>query len=111
MKNYGKLIKEERKKRNWTQQIVAEKINVTKEAISNYETGKRQISFTNLEKLLNIFGYSSNYLLEENSEEPMQFSFRATDKFCEEEEYLMEWVQNFVLDHFEAIKLKERKYK
>ncbi len=38
MKNYGVLIKEERKKRNWTQQIVAEKISVTKEAIKLVES-------------------------------------------------------------------------
>ena len=56
-------LKALRKKRKMTQATVAEKINVTREAYSMYETGHRQPSCQSLAALSIYFHVSSDYLI------------------------------------------------
>ena len=47
----GKNIKDRRKQRNWSQQYLAEKIDVSKNFISDLETGQK---FTSAQTLINL---------------------------------------------------------
>ncbi|RRK09904.1 helix-turn-helix domain-containing protein [Lactiplantibacillus garii] len=64
MKNViGKKIKEQRERREWSQQVLAEKLHVTRQTISKWELGR---SYPDLESLViftQTFGVSADYLL------------------------------------------------
>lgn len=54
----GSLLKEYREKRKMTQSEVAERLGITKAAISNYETGYRVISAKALKDYCKAVGVS-----------------------------------------------------
>lgn len=51
-------IRQEREKKGWTLEQVAEMIGLTKAAYRNIEAGDRYPSYKVLVKLLDLFGYS-----------------------------------------------------
>lgn len=51
------MLRQERQKRGWTQEYVAQQIGITKGALHNVETGRRKPSYDVLVKLLDLFGY------------------------------------------------------
>lgn len=59
----AKRIKEERKKKGWTQNYMAEQIGVKAGTFSGYERGYRVPETKTVEKLANLFGVSMDYLL------------------------------------------------
>ncbi|MBQ6998512.1 MAG: helix-turn-helix transcriptional regulator [Clostridia bacterium] len=62
-----KALKELRKQRNLTQVKVSMDLHISREALANYENGKRQPSFDVLNKLSEYFNVSIEYLI--NGEE------------------------------------------
>ncbi|MDE6060120.1 MAG: helix-turn-helix domain-containing protein [Clostridia bacterium] len=56
-------LKAIRKAKNLTQQKVALDLNITREALSYYESGKREPSFQLLIQLSKYFGVSIDYLI------------------------------------------------
>lgn len=63
MQNFGKRVKELRENAGLTQQQLAERIWVSKSAISNYELYERNPSPEILVKLARVFHVSTDYLL------------------------------------------------
>jgi len=59
----GKIIKELRKENNMTQEDLAEKLGITRGAIGLYERGERKVNYETVNRLADIFGVSSDYLL------------------------------------------------
>lgn len=62
-----KGLKEIRKSRNLNQQKVAIDLNISREALSHYENGKREPSLEMLNRLSKYFNVSIDYLI--NGEE------------------------------------------
>ncbi len=56
-------LKEIRKQRNLNQQKVAMDLNISREALSHYENGKREPSLALLLKMSDYFNASINYLI------------------------------------------------
>lgn len=56
-------IRDLRKKKGMTQQELGQILGVTNNAVSYYESGKRQLSGEMLQKLAEIFGVSTDYIL------------------------------------------------
>lgn len=56
-------LKELRSAQNLTQSAVADLLNITREAYSMYETGKRQLSYDSLCLLAEFYHVSTDYLL------------------------------------------------
>ncbi len=56
-------LKQERKRRNLNQQKVAMDLNISREALSHYENGKREPSLDMLLKMSDYFNVSINYLI------------------------------------------------
>jgi transcriptional regulator with XRE-family HTH domain len=71
-------IKEQRKKNGWTQDQLAEKVNVNGRSIGRYEIGGVEPSASILRKLADIFDVSVDYLLYDEAEE--KISNKITDK-------------------------------
>ena len=59
----GKIIKELRKENNMTQEDLAEKMGITRGAIGLYEREDRKFNYETLNKLIDIFDVSADYLL------------------------------------------------
>ena len=56
-------LKKIRKQRNFNQQKVALDLNISREALSYYENGKREPSLSLLVAMSNYFNVSINYLI------------------------------------------------
>ena len=56
-------LKNIRKQRNLNQQKVAMDLNISREALSHYETGRREPSLDMLKKLSEYFNVSIDYLI------------------------------------------------
>lgn len=57
-------LKTLRQKYGFTQAELGEKIGVNQNTVSNWESGKRNVDFSNLSKLAKIFKCTTDYLLE-----------------------------------------------
>lgn len=105
----GRKLREARDKCALTQEQVAKHIGINRNELSYYETGKREISITLLDKLANIYGYSSKYFLDDSiTEEPeIQIAFRA-DEINDEDLATISWAKTFLKNLFELSALKGR---
>ncbi|MBU5673934.1 helix-turn-helix domain-containing protein [Paenibacillus brevis] len=62
----GKRLREERHKMNWTQEKLAEKVEVSDAYIGQIERGERSLSLDTLVKLANQLGVTVDYLLHDS---------------------------------------------
>ena len=63
---FGQKIKFERIKRNWSQEQLAELSNISIHGISNIETGKTDIKYSNILRLSEAFEMRASELLDFN---------------------------------------------
>ena len=56
-------LRKARKARNWNQQKVAMDLNITREALSHYENGRREPSLALLERMSDYFDVSIHSLI------------------------------------------------
>lgn len=59
----GQRIKEEREKRQWTQDYLAETLNVSRQAISKWEVGSTYPDIDRLVQISNLFGITLDSLI------------------------------------------------
>ena len=87
--DFGMLIKQLRKEKGWSQQQLANKLQVTKAAVSTYERNIRTPSAEILKTMAVIFNVSANYLL--GLKEP---SSLHTEHLTEEQKQILENISN-----------------
>ena len=63
LKEMGVRIGERRRELHFTQELLAEKMDVSVQMISNLELGKKAIRPENLIKLCDVLGVSADYIL------------------------------------------------
>lgn len=85
MENIQQLIKEVREKKGMTQKQLAEASHIQQHTLSQYETGKRQLSMVMFEALMGVMGFKINIQLEEitmeNSEMKLKSALVAQELF------------------------------
>lgn len=95
----GERLKLSRERNKLTQLDAAKYLNVKREIISYYETGKRQIDILTLSKLADLYGYSLNHYINNtqrnNEEAPVLVAFRAENLNVNDME-LVAWGKKFV---------------
>ena len=69
--NLSEKILSLRKKRNLSQEELAEKLNVSRQAVSRWEVGSSQPDASNLLQLSRLFGVSADYLLNDDYEDSL----------------------------------------
>lgn len=74
MVDFGNRVKTLRKKNNYTQSQLAERLGVTKSVISAYETGLRMPSYDILISLARVFKVSTDFLLGLEQKEEIDLS-------------------------------------
>ena len=63
LKILSKRLKELRIENNYSQQEIADLIDITQVTYSHYELGRRSVSIQNLVKIAKIYNVSTDYLL------------------------------------------------
>lgn len=76
-KNIGKKLKTLRKGRGLSQLDLAERLNLSRATISNYETNRRSPNLDELTRLSNFFGCSMDYWGVETADESFELLSRA----------------------------------
>ena len=82
MQNAGLTMKSLRERFGYVQENVAEFLGVSRELVSMYETGEREIPIEVIEKLSDLFGVDPEVFFAENSEEAIAqvaFAFRKDE--------------------------------
>ena len=103
MKNYLKNL---RQKNNMTQYEVAKIMGVKREVVSYYENGKREISVTNLQKLLSFLGIELDDFIRENYERKIQVAYRKENISDKNFEQVI-WLNRFVMNLSELKKINK----
>jgi len=65
---FGERLKEEREKRNWSQNDLAERLHVSRQTVSKWETGKNYPNIEMLIGLSDLFGITLDELLRSDKE-------------------------------------------
>ncbi|MBA2874546.1 helix-turn-helix domain-containing protein [Thermaerobacillus caldiproteolyticus] len=63
MKRLGEQLKYLRKQQNWTQEELAQRLNISRSQISKWENGELLPDVQSLEKLSNLYGVSIDFLI------------------------------------------------
>ena len=64
---FGDRVKELRTNQGWTQQELGNRLDVSKQSVSNWENGNIMPSIELLLRMSNLFQVSTDYLLDNNS--------------------------------------------
>ncbi|MGZ2417706.1 transcriptional regulator with XRE-family HTH domain [Staphylococcus caledonicus] len=94
----GNQIKEHREKRGLTQQGLADKLNVSRQAVSRYEKGLRKANQDTLFELSHILKCSINdfFPKEESTEEPQTLAAHLEGELKQEDvDYIMSLIDRF----------------
>lgn len=92
---FGERIKQLRREKNWTQEYVCEKLNISSGALSRYETGMYEPKSLELVKdFAELFNVSTDYLLgksdirnpEEQIKKEFEFAYHKEMEGLTEEE-------------------------
>lgn len=72
MAEFKDMLKYLRKRKNYSQQELADKLGISKSAVSMYENGKRQPDFETLECIADLFNVDMNFLIPKSSSDPSE---------------------------------------
>lgn len=106
MGRYLRYLRDLREKNGLTQEEVAKIMGVKREVISYYETEKREIPVTNLQKLLNFLGIELEEFKNGNYERKIQVAYRKEDISDENFEQVI-WLNRFVMNLSKIKKLNK----
>jgi len=77
----GKKLKQLRKSKGMTQEQVAERVDITRSTISNYEIGRRTPHLKDLSALADVFGVGLDYFGVSPKDEAFDLISRAREIF------------------------------
>lgn len=78
---FGEKLQKLRKENHWTQEQLAEQIDVSRQALSKWELDTALPDTENIIKLSKIFGLSTDYFLLEEEQEEKQIDLRKNRVF------------------------------
>lgn len=77
--NAGRRFKEIRKQNDFTQEQIAQFLQVDRSLIAKFEAGERSLGMALIEKACRLFGCETNAVLEERKYQPLAVAYRAKD--------------------------------
>ena len=114
-KTLGKNLKTWRTRLGYSQNKLADFLGITRENISYYENGDRNIPIKHLEKIANLFGIEPDLLFNENieaQEAEMSFAFRNDENLSSESlkniARFKKIVRNYLIMENKVLKLKSQ---
>ncbi len=97
IKLIGERLAEIRKDHGDTQQDLADRLNVTKFTISNWEQQKSDPSHEFIASICNLYQVSADYLLGISNEDPLLVQKRREERFTAEERAEIRRFEEFLL--------------
>ena len=79
-KPLGKKISQLRKQKGYTQEKLAEMLDIARNSLSNIESGRSFMSFKNVQKLIDIFGIEPYELFIFDKTEPSKIIYKEVSK-------------------------------
>jgi transcriptional regulator with XRE-family HTH domain len=70
----GRRLQQTREEAGMSQEELANVLGYTQSSLSNYELGKRRLSFTDLQRIGQILGKPITYFLDDGNEETMELT-------------------------------------
>ncbi|EEG73849.1 helix-turn-helix domain-containing protein [[Clostridium] hylemonae] len=95
IKTLGENLKSARQKKQFTQEYVSRQLNISRQAISKWETGKGYPDLDNLVLLSNLYDVSLDELM--NNKNKLQKSFRISNSSPCSEELLFAHIEELQL--------------
>ena len=90
-------ISEERKKNGWSQEELAEKLSVSRQSVSKWESGQSVPDLNRILELARIFGVTTDYLLKDEIEEAENVDgFKSTESSKKLRKVTMEEADEFL---------------
>ena len=90
-------ISEERKKNGWNQEELAEKLSVSRQSVSKWESGQSVPDLNRILELARIFGVTTDYLLKDEIEEAENVDgFKSTESSKKLRKVTMEEADEFL---------------
>lgn len=77
--NAGRRFKEIRKQNDFTQEQIAQFLQVDRSLIAKFEVGERSLGMALIEKACRLFGCEANAVLGEQEYRPLAVAYRAKD--------------------------------
>lgn len=74
------VLKNLRKSNHWTQEYLAEQLNVSRQTIAKYENGETTPDIFTLKRLCNLYNVSVDDVIDSNKNNKIMV--KALDKFC-----------------------------
>ena len=62
MSKFSERLRELRKSRDWSQEVLAQKLHTSRSRVSMYEQGRREPDFEMLESIADLFNVTQSYL-------------------------------------------------
>jgi len=87
--SFGDRLKKEREKRGWSQVYLAEKIHVSRQSVSKWETGKNYPSIEVIIDLSDLFGITIDELLRSDDE--------LKEKVIQDSKQKLSWQSHFLI--------------
>lgn len=103
----GERLAEVRKDHGDTQQMLADRLNVTKFTISNWEQEKSEPAHELLAKICRLYNVSADYLLGITDIDPAYAQRRRKERFTAEEQETLRRVERYLLWCREGAEKKE----
>lgn len=108
--NFGEIIKKLRIEKDWTQEYVAKKLNISVGALSRYETGMYEPKSLDLVKdFAELFSVSTDYLLGKTDIRNIEDEFKTI--YSKEIEGLTEEEIKEALEFYKIVKNNKNKEK
>ena len=90
-------ISEERKKNGWSQEELAEKLSVSRQSVSKWESGQSVPDLNRILEMARIFGVTTDYLLKDEIEEAENVDgFKSTESSKKLRKVTMEEADEFL---------------
>lgn len=77
--NAGQRFKEIRRQNDFTQEQIAQFLQVDRSLIAKFEAGERSLGMALIEKACRLFGCEADAVLEERDYQPLAVAYRAKD--------------------------------
>lgn len=103
----GEQLKRARKESGYSQDEIAQKLEVKRELISYYETDTREIPVSLLMKMADMYGKTMAYFFEKKEEASLRVAYRAENVTSDDEEQIL-WAKEFVKNLYELKDLTKR---
>lgn len=78
-------IMNERKRNGWSQEELAEKLGVSRQSVSKWESAQSVPDLNRILQLADIFGVTTDYLLKEELDDMSEQTIIKEDCFCRAE--------------------------